>query len=82
MESKELLRKSTDTIKQYLAQKQNEGIKSMNIYDVYRLVSFINQSVEQNLEIIGVRYNRYDGVEFKDTPLSDMFEGGFAVKRH
>lgn len=72
--------KSCDTLLKFIDDEEDGGIIRMPTENFRRIIQFLKQSTEKNQSIVGLRYKRYDGVEFKDTPFNLLYEGGWAVE--
>lgn len=70
---------SIETIFKHLEHLKDRGQTTMYLPDVYNLFKCLKQCEDSDKKIVGIGYKRFDGVEFKDTALSEMLEGGFAV---
>lgn len=49
--------------------------------EVLKVLHFLKQSNEQELDMIGIGYTRYDGGDIKDCGVENMYEKGFLVRK-
>jgi hypothetical protein len=47
--------------------------------EVIRVLHFLKQCEMEDNKLVAIAYKRYDGKEYKDTPLNKMYECGYAV---
>lgn len=71
--------KSIDTLIKHIEARAKYYDGKITIREVLKLLRAMKQFEENNQVMVGCGYIRYDGVEYKDTPLDEMYEGGFVA---
>jgi microsomal dipeptidase-like Zn-dependent dipeptidase len=71
---------SIETAIKHFEKKAKLNQSVINTDEVLKVLEAIHQFETLGLTVVGINYVRYDGIDFKDTPVADLYAGGYAVE--
>lgn len=64
----------------YFSEKEVEYNGKVPANEVLEVLNFMHHCLKNGLKMVGIKYERFDGKSYNETPASKMYEGGFAVE--
>lgn len=71
--------KSIDTAIKHIEKRHKQFNGVITTGEVLSMLRFMKQAEDAGQVMVGVSFERYDGINYVDTPNDKLYNGGFAV---